>query len=235
MLWCIFWTVLATWFVLGMYSVFTTYSFSFNYIGKIFALAFAYGSKYLGLIFGYAVGFIILILLGFLAYLLIRYSKQVADKKIKEKKQELENEYNTKKQELEQEYSFLKEKKEQELQQLQQKIERYIKTEEDIENLKQAIETLFNEILLKCYSFVSTNESLLEALRAKHIKQLKMALKNGVMNEKEVKKKTERFEKLIEDVKGIIEKEIWDYNGFIIETDDLTRMIEEVKKEYAGQ
>ena len=231
MLWCIFWTILAAWFVLGMYSVFTTYSFSFSYIGRIFVLAFGVISEF----FGFAAGVVVLVLLGFSVYLFIRYSKQIADDKIEEKKQELENEYNTRKQELEQEYSFLKEKKEQELQQLQQKIERYIKTEEDIENLKQAIEILFNEILLKCYDFVSTNESLLEALRAKHIKQLKMALKKSVMNEKEAKKKTEKFEKLLEDVKSVIEKEILDYNVSIIKTDDLTRMIEEVKKEYAGQ
>ncbi len=231
MLWCIFWTVLVTWFVLGMYSVFTTYSFSFNYIGKIFALAFAYGSKYLGLIFGYAVGFIILILLGFLAYLLIRYSKQITDEKIEEKKQQQLKQL----QELEDEYDKLAEQRKQEIQQLEAKLNQYIKTEENIENIKQSVQTLFIEVLSRCYSFVSTNESLLEALRAKHIKQLKMALKNGVMNEKEVKKKTERFEKLLEDVKGIIEKEIENYNIFIIKTDDLTRMIEEVKKEYAGQ
>ncbi len=231
MFWCIFWTALATWFLLGMYSVFTTYSFSFTYIGKIFVLAFGVISEF----FGFAAGVVVLILLGFSAYLFIRYSRRAVDKKVEKEKQELENEYNTKKQELEQEYNFLKEKKEQELRQLQQKIKQYIKTEEDIENLKQAIETLFNEILFRCYDFVSTNESLLEALRAKHIKQLKMALKNGVMNEKEVKKKTEKFEKLLEDVKSIIANEIRDYNIFIIKTDDLTRMIEEVKKEYAGQ
>ena len=231
MLWCILITAIATWFVLGMYSVFTTYSFSFDYIGRIFVLAFAYTSGFLG----YAAGIAILALLGFLAYLFIRYSKQIADKKIKEKRQKLENEYNTKKQELEQEYSLLKERKEKELQQLQQKIRQHIKTEKDIENLKQAIEVLFNEILFKCRDFVLTNESLIEALRAKYIKQLKTALKNGVMNEKEVKKKTKKFEKLLEDVENVIEKEMLNYNSFIIKTSDLLKIVEEVRKEYAKQ
>jgi len=227
--WCIFWTALATWFLLGMYSLFTTYSFSFSYMGKIFALALAYISAYLG----YAVGIVAFVLLGFVAYVAVKYVNETANKRIEQKKQELEKEYELRKQELEQEYNSLKEEKEQELQQLQQKIERYIQTEEDIENIKQATEDLFNAILSRCYDFVSMNESLLEALRTKHTKQLKTALKKGVMNEKEVRKKTEKFEKLLSEVENVIKKEIWDYNGFIIKEDDLMRVIEGVRKEYA--
>jgi len=106
--WCIFLTAVATWFLLGVYSLITTYSFSFSYIGKIFVLALAYTSEY----FGYAVGIAAFILLGFVVYLAINYSKEIASEKIEKQKQEQERQI----QELEEKYNKLAQEKEQELQ-----------------------------------------------------------------------------------------------------------------------
>ncbi len=199
MFWCIFWTALATWFFLGMYSVFTTYSFSFDYIGKIFVLAFAYISEF----FGYAVGSAIFILFGFLVYLFILYSKQIVDEKIEEKKQEQEEQL----QELEEEYNRLAEQKKQEIQQLEVKLNKYKNTLNKVENLQDKIDALFGRLIVESYNFIVSKEKLIEALRQRRAKQIEAALKRGDMTEKSAERARKNFNKLLEKVENSIEQE----------------------------
>ena len=204
MVWCILLTALATWFLLGMYSVFTTYSFSFNYIGKIFVLAFVYISGF----FGYAAGIAVIILVGFLVYLFIRYSKQIVDEKIEEKKQEQEKQL----QELEEEYNRLAEQKKQEIQQLEAKLKQYKDTLSEVEHLQDKIGTLFRKLIRESYSFIVSKERLIEALRQKRAKQLETALKQGDMTEKSADRARKKFNRLLDEVENSIkqEKELFD-------------------------
>ena len=199
MLKCIFWTAIATWFFLGMYSVFTTYSFSFNYIGAIFASAFGVISVFFGLVAGIAV----VILVGFLIYLFIHYSKQIVDEKIEEKKQEQEKQL----QELKEEYNRLAEQKKQEIQQLEVKLNKYKDTLNKVENLQDLVSTLFGRLIVESYNFIVSKEKLIEALRQRRAKQIEAALKQGTMTEKSAERARKKFDKLLETVENSIEQE----------------------------
>ena len=203
MLKCIFWTALATWFVLGMYSVFTTYGFSFNYIGAIFTSAFGYASEYLGFILGFVFDLVVLILIGFVVYLIMRYSKRITDEKIEEKKQQQLKQL----QELEDEYNKLAEQKKQEIQQLEAKLKQYKDTLNEISNLQDKIGTLFGRLINESYNFVISKEKLIEALRQRRAKQLETAIKQGTMTEKSAERARKKFNKLLEKAESSINQE----------------------------
>jgi len=137
--------------------------------------------------------------------------------------------YEAKKQELENTYNALKADKEQELKELERKIEQYIKTNEDIDAIKQSTEILFNEVLNKCYRYISTKETLIEELKIKKGKQLNFSLKNNMISEKGAAKAMKKFEKMLDEVKALIEQEKEGFDYFVFCSNDLIRKIEKLK------
>ena len=221
MLWCIFWTAIATWFFLGMYSVFTTYSFSFNYIGAIFASAFGVISAFFGLVAGIAV----IILFGFLVYLFIRYGKQIVDEKIEQKKQEIEDEI----WKLEGEYNALKKEKEHEIDELRLKIGRYLNTLNEINDIQDKAGLIFEKMIRSSYNFIISKEKLLDALRSKRAKQLETALKRGIITKKGAERARKKFNSLLNDTENLIKQEEKTFSILVGNTEEILNKIKQIK------
>ena len=206
MFWCIFWSVVTTWLLLGMYSAFTTYSFSFDYIGKIFVLSFANISEF----FGYAAGIIVIVFIASVAVFFYLYIKKRAERLLDEEIKE----------------------QEEELRKLKSKIDKYAKDVEEIDRIQTKGYSFMQSLFGQIYNFIVSKEKLLDALRNSNNRRLDVAIRKGTISLKGAERAQKKFEKILDELRQEIAKEKDIYNSITGDADRLFQQIEKSEEIY---
>ena len=206
MVWCIFWSVVTTWLLLGMYSAFTTYHFGFKYL----AYSFAVGSLWIFKFMGGAVGIIIIAFIASIAVFFYLHIKKRAERLLDEEIKE----------------------QEEELRKLKSKIDKYAKDVDEIDRIQAKGYSFMQSLFGQIYRFIESKEKLLDALRNSNNRRLDVAIRKGTISPKGAERAQKKFEKFLDEIKQEIAKEKDIYNSITGDADRLFQQIDKSEELY---